>query len=137
MFDVESFIQVHWLSVSVFIVSILPIVKPGWVGQQATYFNQQTNREVPALRQSILAVLLFNLSDAIIRTFQPLIVSLQLRGTMTLLIFVALGTDLYFRHQLSAEAVSVVLVGLIALYFEGMLATAKKIQLWVLRWESK
>jgi hypothetical protein len=113
---------------------LLPIIPPHWIGLQDTYFNTFYKKEMPVQKYSILKVLI----NSLLSPITEFLVIWSLKGTVSVVIFVVIGTDLLLRKQLSREAVALVSVGIIALYLEQLIEKAKKISIWkIIEWEKE
>lgn len=113
---------------------LLPTIPPRWIGLQDTYFNSFYKKELPVQKYSILKVLI----NFFLSPITEFLVIWSLKGIVSIVIFAVIGADLFFRKQLSNEAVTLVSVGILALYLEQLIEKAKKITIWKLfEWEKK
>lgn len=67
----------------------------------------------------------------IVVLFQELIigiaVSLSLRGAVTILIFLVVGGDLFFKNGLSPQGLAISIIGVIALYLDQLVQNASEL----------
>ncbi len=133
-----DFFKQNWL----LLVLFLPIIPPKWLGYASQYFNTVENKLIPARKSSIAAAFIMMFVDAVSQftnIFVNLASLLTLRTATTVIIFIAIGFDIFFRKQISREAITLISIGVIALYLEQLIEKAKKIVLFwkILEWESK
>lgn len=131
---VLNFVSNNVVLIVLGVVLLLPIIPPRWIGMRDTYFDLFYKKELPSQKYSILRVIIHSLLSPI----TEFLVVWSLRGTISIVIFAVIGADLFFRKKLSSEAVTLVSVGIIALYLEQLIEKAKKITIWKLfEWEKK
>ena len=53
----------------------------------------------------------------------------QFKPAITFIIFLVMGFDIFFRHQISQQAITLVSIGIIVLYLERLIETGKHIKL--------
>lgn len=133
-----DFVKNNYLAIILILFSILKIVPPEWAGFWKYVNNKES--EGKAVRITLLNLLLTNFLDSVIRSFFiPLLAAFGLKNMITLIIFLVVGFDIFFRGQTSTQAVTLVAVGIIALYLDILVETGKKITFFggLLRWERK
>ncbi len=131
------FISSNIVLIGLLLVFIIRIVPPETVGLWKYKNDKESDGRSP--RITILNFVLINLFDTIIRSFViPLIAAFGLKNMVTLVIFTVVTFDVFIRHQISTQAVTLIGIGIIALYLDGLLVTGKRIVLFgLLRWERK
>jgi hypothetical protein len=115
----------------------LPTVPPNWLGMDSTYpgSDGKTRKRVSL---NILSVVLKLLVQPISLTIIDLSVLFNFKTTISLLIFIVIGTELYFKKQISQQAVILVAISLVVLYLELIIEKAKRITIWkFFEWERK
>ncbi len=124
----------NWQPFLLLVVILVPIIPPQWLGLRPTYFDTNLKKDFPAEKYSILRAFVHSLLSPL----QELIIYWGFRGTVSIVIFVAIGVDLFYRKQLSREAVTLAGIGILALYLEQLIDKAKKISIWkIFEWERK
>jgi hypothetical protein len=125
------FILTNWLDIIAFLVllalALLPIFPPFTVGFNNEYFDTNQKKMV---KQKW-----FNFIELIpILIFQTMlkgaIVAIGFRGTVTLVLFIVLGTDLFLNRQLTQNDILITIVAIVALYLEKILEGADEITVW-------
>lgn len=120
------------------IIAIFPFLSPKSVYDVDYYFDQN-GEKVQRGRISIIRFVLKQLTAIFQDVVVSLIVSLTLQGSVTLLIFLVVGVDLYFRKSLSTESVIVTVIGVIALYMNQLVSSASELEFFrgLFRYKSK
>jgi len=132
--NLSGFLHDNWLVLVLSILFIIPFISPRYLGLSDTYFDTNLKRNMPSQKYSILRALIYSILSPV----QELLVIWGLRGTVSIIVFAVVGVDLYFRKQLSGDAMNLVSIGIVALYLEQLIDKAKKITVWKLfDWESK
>jgi hypothetical protein len=111
----------------IFVLSTLPVFPPFTVGFTKEYYDTNQKRMIKGKW--------FNLIEVIpILIFQTMlkgaIVAIGFRGTVTLVLFVVLGTDLFINKQVTNNDVILTIVAIFALYLEKILEGAEEISIW-------
>ena len=134
MQDLLNFLTLYWYAIVFLLILIYPLIPLRWLGLRETYYDFYYKKEIPAQKYSILRAII----HALLTPLQEVIVIWGLRGTVSIVIFVVIGIDLFFKKQLSKEAVTLVSIGILALYLEQLILNAKKITIWkIFEYESK
>lgn len=128
-----SFFYNNWALFLIGIGIILPVIPPEWLGIYE-YYDPVAKIMRKQRRQSLLRFVV----QSILSPLLELIIFVGFRGTVTIVIFVTVGIDLYFRRALSREAVILSGIGIGALYFEQLLEKAEEISVWkIFNWKAK
>lgn len=127
-------------TVAIFILSVillLPLLPPHFVFGTDYYYNNK-NQKVNRSKVSILHFFLHQ----VLALFQELIlgfaVPLSLKGAVTILIFVVVSADLYFKRGLSSQGFAISVIGVIALYLDQLVTNASELDFFkIFRYKSK
>lgn len=114
----------NWIGLIIVILLIAPVVPQKWSDPFGYQMNQKMNPPWPSESMSISRMLLKQL----LKLFSEFAVNLGLRGSVSVLLFAVVGTDLYFNKVISTSTVIITIVAVIALYLEYMVATAESIE---------
>jgi len=126
--EIVFFFTNNILLILLLAVSILRVVPPEWVGYWKFNNNKESDGKAPRL--TIINFILTSLFDSVFRAFFiPLIAALGLKSTVTLVILLVVVFDIFVRKQISGPAVTLVCVGIIALYLERLIETGEQIKL--------
>lgn len=109
----------NFILIVLILVSILKIIPPEWAG----FWKYNNNREADGLAPKItfLNLVLSNSFDSVIRSvFIPLIASFGLKNMATLIIFLVVIFDVFYRHEISGAGVTLISVGILTLYLERL-----------------
>ncbi len=125
------------LVIVIFIFLIIKIIPPEWSG-----FNKYTDQinKIRAKRKNALGFIIDGIMDGII---SPIFVHVStmfgFKNTITILIFFVIGFDVFIRQQISGTVVTLIAIGIIALYLEKLIETGKNIKLFgnLMTWERK
>ncbi len=126
------------LLIALVFASVIKIIPPEWSGLWKYNNNRKEDGSAPKL--TFLNFILLNFFDSIVRSvFLPLISSFGLKNMVTLIIFIVVIFDFFFRHQISGQGVTLISVGIVALYLERLIETGKRISLFggLLTWEKE
>jgi hypothetical protein len=124
-FIISNYIDII-LVVILFFVFTAKVIPPQYAGTDKYYYDQHGNK-----KESQKACLIEALTNMIFFTlFKSLMISITMKGTITLLLFIIVGVELYFSKTISLNAVIVSSIGIIALYFEGIVVSAKELHIW-------
>lgn len=133
-----KFITLYWLDlivmIAIFIMSIIPIFPPEWGGANKTW-RDYDGSEKPQKN--------FNLIELIVRLFSSVVLlgpalSIGFRGTVTLILFIVLISDLVLNKSITNNAITISIVAIVALYAEQMINSAEEITLGkVFTWKAK
>ncbi len=119
------FLANNIILILLFAVSILRIVPPEWAGFWK-FNNKETDGRAP--RITVLQFILTSFLDSVVRGFiLPLIAAFGLQKMVTLIIFLVVAFEIFFRHEISSEAVALIAIGIIALYLDRLIDTGKSI----------
>lgn len=131
-----TFILKNILLVLLLVVSILRVIPPEWAGFWK--FNNNKEKDGRAPRITIINFVLTSLFDSVIRAFFiPLIATFGLKNMVTLIIFLVVVFDIFISNQITTQSVTLVAIGIVALYLDRLVETGKKIVFFggLLRWE--
>jgi len=109
------------------IVLLLPVLPPGYIYTPDYYFDnkgQKIQRGKVSILQFFLHQVVMLLQEILIGIAAPL----GLKGSVTILIFLVVGADLYFRKGLTSQGLIISIVGVIALYLEQLIEKAKSLE---------
>ena len=125
------------LAIFLFVFLILKIVPPEWAGFHK--YNNNDEQQGRANKMSILRFIIDGVIDGILSPISIHILTLfSFKNMITVLIFFVVGFDIFIRHQISAAVVTLIGIGIIALYLENLIDTGKKIEFFgIIKWEKK
>lgn len=134
-----NFILHNWpdiiLSVVIFLLATLPIFPPICAGLRWEFYDFNQKKMVKQKWLNLFETISNLIAFTII---QGPILSISFSGTVTLLLFIAIGADLYFNKKITNNAVILVVIGILALYFDKILDISDEITVWKLfSWKSK
>lgn len=132
---VISFIKNNILLLAIFLLLIVKVIPPEWSG-----FNKYIDNvnKIKANKINLLKFILDGVIDGIISPiFLHTHTMLGFKNTVTILIFFAVGFDVFVSNQISGSVVALIGIGIIALYLEKLIETGKNIKLFggLLDWE--
>ena len=130
-----NFVKDNIILLVLSVASIINIVPPEWAG--LFKYNNNDSQQGKAKKITLLHLLLQGVMDGVIRGILiPAVISFGMKNIITLIIFVVISFDLFARHYISGQAVTLVGVGILALYLERLIETGKSIKLFgLLSWE--
>lgn len=134
--EIIGFLINNIVLILLLIISILRIVPPDWAGFWK--FNNNKEADGIAPRITVVNFILTSLFDSIIRAFFiPLIATFGLKNMVTLIIFLVVAFDIFFRNEITTQSVTLIAIGIVALYLDKLVETGKRITLFggLLRWE--
>jgi hypothetical protein len=117
---------------------VVRIVPPEWAGFLKYVNNNPTEGRGP--KMSILKFVLHSIVDQISSgVFIPVLTLFGFKQIVTVVIFIAVGFDIFIRHEISTQVVVLIGIGTIALYLESLVENAKHIKLFggFLEWQRK
>ncbi len=131
-----EFFQNNWILLCILIVLILNLVPPEWAG----YWKYVNNDPAfgKAKKITILRFLLHGFVESIVSTFLVNIVSMfEFKKTVTVLIFFVVMFDVFINHEISTKVITLISIGILALYLEKLIETGKNIKLFgnLISWE--
>jgi len=129
------FTNVLVYAIILFIIFV-PIISPIWIFDTDFYLDQKGNKIIRQ-KQPILRFLVKQLIGIVQEIIIGFAVALSLKGAITILIFLVIGSDLYFTKSLSSNSVIITIVGVIALYMEQLVANASEIDFKIFKYKSK
>ena len=129
------FTNVLVYAIILFIIFV-PIISPIWIFDTDFYLDQKGNKIIRQ-KQPILRFLVKQLIGIVQEIIIGFAVALSLKGAITILIFLVIGSDLYFTKSLSSNSVIITIVGVIALYMEQLVANASEIDFKIFKYNSK
>lgn len=133
-----NFVINNYLLIIVLLVSILRVIPPEWAGFWKHKDDDASKDR--ALRITILNFVFTNLFDSVVRAFFiPLLATIGLKSTVTLVILMVVCFDIFVRKLISGPAVTLVCVGIIALYLENLIENGHALKLFggFLSWDRK
>jgi len=134
--QIINLIKDNFILIAFVILMLLRIIPPEWAGFWKYQNNKESDGRAPKI--SFLRLVLHNLIDSILSAaLIPLMAAFGFKNIITLIIFIVVGFDIFFRHQISGEAITLVGVGIIALYLDRLIETGKHIKLFggLLTWD--
>ena len=121
--------------VILFLLAIVPIFPCTWGGANKTYFD--INKKEDVIQRN------FNFIELTVRLFSSVVLlgpalSMGFRGTVTMLLFVVLIADLILNKTITNNAITISIVGIVALYLENILDKAEEISISkIFYWKAK
>src|SRR3989344_635715 len=97
------FTNVLVYAIILFIIFV-PIISPIWIFDTDFYLDQKGNKIIRQ-KQPILRFLVKQLIGIVQEIIIGFAVALSLKGAITILIFLVIGSDLYFTKSLSSNSV--------------------------------
>lgn len=122
--NIIDFVFNNWTLVSFVIFALIPIIPQKFVDPFGEEMNRRMNPPFPSKRYSFLRFLCRGIFDA----FAEFAVNIGLRGSVTVLMFIVVAFDLINKKTLSSEAVVIIVVAVISLYFEYLVNNAEEIE---------
>ena len=122
--------------IALFLLFTIRIVPPNWAGFWKYNNNKEKDGNAPKI--TLLRFILTNLIDSILSSFIiPFLAAFEFKKMVTLIIFIVVIFDIFFRHQISTAAVTLVAIGIITLYLEKLIESGKIIKLFggLITWE--
>lgn len=131
-----DFIVNNFVLLLILLISILRVIPPEWAG----FWKYNNNKESDghAIKLSILSFILQNLVDSVLRTFViNFLTAFNFKNMVTFIIFAIVIFDVFIRKQISGAAVTLIGIGIVALYLDRLIETGKHIKLFggLLTWE--
>ena len=113
---------------------MIPIISSRIADPLGYEFNSRMSPPWPNKRWSILKFFVNNFFEV----FNQLTLYLGLRGSISVVLFTVVGTDLYFNRTVSTNTVIVIIVAVVALYLEYMIINAEEIEFFkIFRYKAK
>ena len=133
---VIDFIKNNYLLLGLLILLILKIIPPEWAGFFKYNDNDKAKGKAP--RITFLRLLLSNLTESVFIGFLlPILSGFGLKNTATLVIFIVVVFDIFSNHQISGGTITLIAIGVIALYLDRLIETGKELKLFgaLLSWK--
>jgi hypothetical protein len=131
-----DFLQKNYIIVLLFLFSILKIVPPELAGFRK--YNNDDPKQGRASRITPLNFILHNTLDSAVRCWIPLLSLFGLKNMVSLIIFLVVTFDIFVRKEISTQAVTLVGIGIVALYLDMLVETGKKMSFFgIVTWERK
>lgn len=125
------------LIISLMLIIILPlkIIPPEWAGFWKYNNNKKNEGQAPKI--TILQFFLNNVFDGTLRSFFiPMLVAFNLKNTITFIILSVVIVNILSLKQISPAAITLVGIGILALYLEKLIETGRSIKFFgLLTWE--
>src|SRR6266487_1869890 len=126
--QIVQFYLNNYLFLWLVVVLLLPIIPPEWAGYWK--YNHNNPTEDRAKKITLLRFILHFLIDSIfVEILLNGMATFQFKQAITFIIFLVMFFDIFFRHQISREAITLVSVGILALYLERLIERGKHIKL--------
>lgn len=135
---VISFVINNFLLLIILLVSVLKILPPEWAGFWKYNNNKESDGLAPKI--SVLHFVFHNIVDAVIRIFViNLLTAFNFKNMVTFLIFTIVIFDVFISHQISGTGVTLIGIGIIALYLDRLIETGEHIKLFggLLTWDKE
>ena len=79
-----------------------------------------------------------NLLESIIQSLFPVFTGLGLKNVVSLVVFAVVAIDLVVRKQVSNQAVTLIVIGIISLYLDTLVQTGEEITFFhIFKWKRK
>ncbi len=136
---IGSFLLNNWLDIFIicvlYFLIVLPVLPPFFAGLQSEYIDVNTGQNIKQKKVSLIE----SIPHLLIKTLTfPFIITIPIRGAVTIVLLAALAADLFLNKQITNNGVTLVTVGIVALYLEKVLDTAEEISLWkVFTWKAR
>ncbi len=148
-----SFLMNNWVPLGLGLLSILPLFPPEWFGKMKhIYITEQkppesndppTGEYRNAMKVSpveALIVMVTPIYGQIVQTvFIPLQILMKYKEAIVTVIFLVVGFDIFYRKELSQESITLVSIGILALYLDQLIDKGKKLSglFGLFHWEGK
>ncbi len=141
-----TFFQQNWLLLIMLIASIIPIFPPQWFNYTTRYYigdlyqpGAYQRRQKVSFLHALVKLAIQPISALIFDLMAPLQVLMKYKEVIIIMIFLVVGFDVFYRKQISREAITLVSIGILALYFEQLIEKGKKIDgfFHLISWEAK
>ncbi|RJR16270.1 hypothetical protein C4579_00335 [Candidatus Microgenomates bacterium] len=135
---VIDFVINNFLLLIIILISILKILPPEWAGFWKYNNNKESDGLAPKI--SILHFVFHNLVDSVIRIFViNLLTAFNFKNMVTFLIFTIVIFDVFISHKISGTGVTLIGIGIIALYLDRLIDIGEHIKLFggLLTWDKE
>lgn len=122
--NITEIIYNNWIVLLGIIVILLPIIPTKFADPVGYELAQRGSPPWPQKNWTMMRYILKGLFEI----FNDLAVSLSLRGSVSVVLFAVVGSDLYFNQTVSTNTVIIIIVAVIALYLEYMINNADEIE---------
>ena len=127
-----SFLQNNWIFVLLLAISLLKIIPHRWL-KSAEYVEASKEKRI-----TLLTFVLESLFDSLSRATFSLQAVLGLQTMASLIIFVVVVFDILVTKDISNQAVTLIGMGIVALYLNQLIKDGKKISFFgMISWEGK
>lgn len=137
--EIINFLSNNWILLLLLsvVLSLIPIFPQDKFGYYSKIWDQSTNEWRNAPKMSLLRVVFHLILSTLSEIPLQILSYFGLKQTISLIIFVVIGFDVFYRQQISREAITLVSIGIIALYLDLLIQSAKKITVFwkILEWE--
>lgn len=136
--EIISFFENNFILFGLILISLIRIVPPEYAGFWK--YNNNKEEEGRAPRITLLNFILTSLFDSVIRAFFiPLVAAFGLKNMVSLVIFLVVTFDIFFRNQISTQSVILIAIGIVALYLEQLVETGEEIEFFggLLHWKKR
>jgi len=136
----------NWISILLFIFVIIPFFPPEWFNYSPKFYindplepgTYQKSQRISILH-ALIKLVIKSLSVFVYDITLPFQVIMHYKEAIILIVFLVVGFDIFYRHQISREAITLVSIGIFALYLERLIEQGKKINGFfnLFNWEAK
>ena len=132
--EIINFWNEHWIFICIIIVSVIKFIPAEWIGLNKMVGTTDPKRHFVSLFQIIVG----GLFEAIARSSMNLSIAFGLGNVVTFLIFAVVIFDIAVRKEISTQAVSLISIGVLALYLDELVKEGKEMSFFGLAtWKRK
>ena len=133
-----NFVKENCLLIGLFVLLIIRIVPPEWAG----FWKYKNNREIEGKAPKItpLRFIFHSVVDSLISSFLiPILSMFGLKNMVTLVILAVVVINILVQQQISGSVVTLVGIGIVALYLDKLIDTGTSIKLFggLVSWEKE
>jgi len=126
-------IENYWSLFVILILLFIPVFPPAWFNYDDEYYYQNNNGVVYKKQKRLRITLLhafIRLTVISVMTITDFLIYVityfNFKETLSLVIAIAIGLDIYYKGGLTTESVVLVVVSLLVLYFEKLVDNGKR-----------
>lgn len=122
-----SFIKGNCLLIILVILLGIRVIPPQWAGLWK--YNNNIESSGKAAKISFIYFIIKNLYDGVIMSIVlPLWSTFSFKNTITIIIFILVGYDVFISNRISGGVITLVGIAIITLYLERLIETGKSIK---------
>jgi hypothetical protein len=130
------FLGNYWSLILIFISVFIPLFPPEWFNYDDNFYLQNNSGVVYKIQKKLKLTLLHVIIRLLVISIMTItdfliyiITYFSYKETLSLIVTVAIGFDIFYSKGLSNESVILVVVSLLILYFEKLVDSGKKMSI--------